>query len=443
MTDFLILYESRSREIENCALLSTELELRGYKVKIKSILSPYKYFVNSKVLVVPHLYQEEQLNNFGGNMWHGNKKIVDLQYEQILSKGITSDDVHNPKGQAKFAHHIAWGEDQARRFINCGVPPHNIHTTGSMSMDLMRNEFTDYFLTRDEVAAKFNLSKKKEWVLFVSSFSYANKTEAELRGLEIMNPTTRMFNKLSDDTLEIIIDWLKRGADKYKDKMFIYRPHPAERISDKVKEIEEQFNNFRIISDLSMRQWAKSADKIYNWYSTSIADIYFAKKSCYIVRPIEIPENKEVAILDGAEKLTTYKEFENSIENVNDSFPVSQAKMEFYYGNQSGTMAYQRIADLCENLLNNNVKGYDFHYTTNSENSLIANFKRIKGWLNLPFYTFCRAFCVTNVYWPFNRKQSRVRKYKKDIYGVEKEIAAYKNRLRPIVEKIHQQYYVK
>ena len=87
MLDVLILYEHRKREIENCALLLEELSYRGYKVRIESIFSPWKYFRNPKVLVVPHLYNEDQLIHFAKNIWLNNTNILSLQYEQVLSKG--------------------------------------------------------------------------------------------------------------------------------------------------------------------------------------------------------------------------------------------------------------------------------------------------------------------------------------------------------------------
>ena len=109
MIDILILFENHSREMENVALLATELEYRGYKVKVMNIRTPMKYFVKTKVLIVPHLYNEDQLIRFCKNFWKNNTCIISLQYEQILNKEMGIDDIHFPKGQAIYAHHIAWG----------------------------------------------------------------------------------------------------------------------------------------------------------------------------------------------------------------------------------------------------------------------------------------------------------------------------------------------
>lgn len=441
MIDVLILFESRSRELENCALLATELELRGYKTMIKSTYSPFKYFVKPKVLVVPHLYNDQQLVGFAKNMWLSNKKIVDLQYEQILGTCIKEDDIHNPKGQAKLAHHVAWGEDQAKRYRSVGIPESNIHITGSMSMDLMREKFANYFLSKEEIANKCQIDASKEWILFVSSFAYANRTEEEIHRYEQMNPTARLFSKISDDTFTQMIEWLKKATEKYSDKEFIYRPHPAEKISCKVYEIEKLYSNFHVVEESSMRQWARVADKIYNWYSTSIADIFFAHKCCYILRPVKIPENLEVSILEGAKYITEYEEFERSIAYSAFHFPISSDRMEYYYGKADAPMAYQQIADLCKKFIDETYEGVDYNYGNYSRFNMrnIDNMLRASlYWMNIPFYLFCKTFKVKKVFFPFQRKQHVVSLFVKDIYGIGKDLIIYKKRLRPVLKKLCQ-----
>lgn len=439
MTDVLILYESRSREIENCALLATELELRGYEVKIKNIYSPFKYFIKPKVLVVPHLYNEQQLISFAKNLWLSNNRIVDLQYEQILGTCLKEDDIHNPKGQAKLAHHIAWGEDQATRYRNVGITESNIHVTGSMAMDLMRKEFSQYFLSKKDIAKQCKIDASKEWILFVSSFSYANRTEEELRRYEQMNPNAREFSNLSDDTLVLLLKWLKDVAEKYSSKLFIYRPHPAEKINSKLYELESHCSNFYIIGNFSMRQWARVADKIYNWYSTSIADIFFAHKSCYILRPLRIPQYLEVSILEGAKCLADYDEFEKSIINNDFYFPIPSEKMEYYYGKTESPMAFKQIANICEGLIVGNYEGADYNYGNYSRFN-IANddsFKKIifEYIKIISFPLFC-LFKIEKPYFLSNKWKDKVRLYKMDVYGVKGIYHQIKESLRPIVRSI-------
>ena len=435
--DVLILYENKNREIENAALLATELEKRKYSVKIDNIYSPFKYFVKPKVLVVPHLYNEQQLISFAKNFWLKNDCIVDLQYEQILSNNVDiENDIHSPKGQARFAHHIAWGDDQAQRYLQCGIKKENIHITGSMSMDLMREQFSSCFYSKIQIAKEFGIDEKKDWVLFISSFSYANRTEEDLLRFEQMNPKARAFNKISDVSLEAVTEWLKHAATEYPDKIFIYRPHPAEKVCNKIFKMQKELNNFYCIDKYSMRQWAKVVDSVYNWYSTSIADVYFAKKRCYILRPVELPKAMEVSILDEATHITTCQEFLKTLKNDNQNmFPVSNKMMERFYGSIDNEMSYKKTANLCEQLILGQLKGYQYDFGKNRFDmcNLRNPLKILINWFNIPFYFLCVKFRIQSIGF-FKKKKHLLKIFSQDVYGADTEISSYKKRFRTLIK---------
>ena len=73
MIDILILFENHSREMENVALLATELEYRGYKVKVMNIRTPMKYFDGTKVAII-------------GEIWKGRSKLLrNRHFEKVAS----------------------------------------------------------------------------------------------------------------------------------------------------------------------------------------------------------------------------------------------------------------------------------------------------------------------------------------------------------------------
>ena len=47
-------------------------------------------------------------------------------------------------------------------------------------------------------------------------------------------------------------------------------------------------SNFHLITNYSVKQWITVSDTLFSWMSTSIAEIYFANKSCFVVRPFPI-----------------------------------------------------------------------------------------------------------------------------------------------------------
>lgn len=231
-------------------------------------------------------------------------------------------------------------------------------------MDLLRPEFGAYFLSKGQIGQELSLDASKEWVLFISSFSYANKTKESIEAYaKKYGASIKEFAQISKESYLVVLDWLTDAAKSNPEKLFIYRKHPAETLSKELKDLEKRIPNFRCIDDYSMRQWTLAADKIYNWFSTSMADVYFAHKSCYILRPFPIPRSMDVSIMVDAEYLTTYETFLASLKSEGYYFPVDENKIKYFYSNvKSGKMAFEKVADLCECMINNPQMGYDFHF---------------------------------------------------------------------------------
>lgn len=384
--DFLILYEHASRELENACLLKEELNRRGYSVKIECIYSIKKLFCKPKVLIVPHLYNDNQIVDFAYNFFGGVKKIVDLQYEQVLSKSDIEDNYNMPKEHAKFAYHIAWGEDQYRRYLENEISEGNIIMAGCMSMDLNHKKFDSVFIDRSEISKKYGLPNNK-WRIFISSFTLHNRTEDELKRYENVVKSTRELRRIMIESRSKILEWIELILKKYPNEIFIYRPHPAERADLDLKELEEKYNNFYVISDLSIRQWVRVVDYAYTWYSTSIVDFYYGNKNCEILRPIKIPEKIDAILFKNARVINTVGEFEYyfNMEASNLQFPIDDKEIEEFYGHWKDGSAYKRIADACEKVIKSQSNSYGFINN-------ISNFKgmNIKKLIMFMSYEACK-----------------------------------------------------
>lgn len=438
--DVLIIYELKSRELENSALIAAELERRGYSTMILYNYSYYKRLnIKAKVVIVPHVYNEDHLKFYSQNYENSNRNVISMQYEQILSES-SEDGAHNPSGQAMNAQHIAWGQAQVDRYLKHGIEPDHINETGSVSMDLFRKEFQSYFLSREEIGKQFDIDPKKEWILFVSSFSYAKRTEDGIKALENLNPNARVFADISDASYAKVLEWLKQAAIDYPDKLFIYRKHPAEIEDEYLHTLEKELPNFRCINDYSMRQWSIVADKIYNWYSTSLADIYFAHKPCYILRPCGIPSRLEVSIMAGGDFLTGYDDFSKSIECPEYKFPVNENNVNYFFCNSpEGKMAFQNIADLCERMMSSSQLGYDYQFETVKKNwAFYVRFAydmllyQIGKSINTPQSIINAISKVPGL----RGAASKLIMYKTDLYKTDKEVAKYKTKFSHILREI-------
>lgn len=423
--DVLIIYELKTRELENACLLMVELKRRGYTVEIVNVYDPRKYNIHPKLMVVPHLYNDWHLDFTCNNKWHDCKCIIDLQYEQVLKKG-SDGGIHNPTGQAAFAHHIAWGELQAQRYLTHGIRPDLVHITGHITMDFIKPRFRSFFLAKEKLAKRYKLDESKEWVLFMSSFSYANRTESELKMLETMSSTARSFAKLSQQSFDIIIPWLKQAANENPDKLFIYRPHPGEKDNPVLKALQVEIPNIYVINEFAVKQWIITCDRLYTWFSTSITEAYYAGKNCQILRPIPIDPAQEVSIMDGAKMLTSYEEFETSLKSNDEEFPITEEAMTYAYGDGK-TYAYENTADLCERVMKDKKEQYDFKFDDNADSFLKRIFWKVFTYLGKNVKAPWIPSLQNNYYY----RQYRL--YNKEMYGLRHQIKAYERILSSIL----------
>ena len=108
--------------------------------------------------------------------------------------------------------------------------------------------------------------------------------------------------------------------------------YPASAVSQVIHAVEEVADrNYEIIRDYSIKQWIMCCDKIYTWYSTSVAEIYLAKKTCTILRPYEIDENMEIRIYQKGKFIKTQEEFEKDYLIENKKFPLDEKLINYYY----------------------------------------------------------------------------------------------------------------
>lgn len=334
--DFLFIYEVKAREIENICLIKYELEKRGYSV---GIINTWFYLKNVKpeytaeVIITFALYNNDTFN-FIATYVNKFNKIVNMQWEQIGSNKEETDkkSLFFLSGVAKKAYHICWGEQTKDRLKNVSqIDEKKLLLTGHISLDFLRPEFREYYLTKEELFSTYNIPSNKKVCLFVSSFSYVNLPENIASLSANSNDYTQKFIEVSSRSQNKILNWFSLVLDENTDVIFIYRPHPAEANNEIIQGLENKYDNFYVISDLSVKQWILVSDIIYNWYSTSLMEIYKSKKQFYILRPEVIPHEMDLSIYNKAVFIESVKEFKNTLTNNNYNQPIDKELLLHYY----------------------------------------------------------------------------------------------------------------
>lgn len=429
--DFVLFYEIEVRELESLVVLKKYLEKKGYSVVISDSYGPeylktiLKY--QPMVVVVPWLRNTDNIIRFC-SFKNKINKIVNLQWEQIYSNRTLKNGIGEIKGIAKNAYHICWGEVTKSR-LNY-LEDSKLLLSGAIQLDFCRNEFSEYYLNKNELSEKYNLDIKKKWCIFISSFSYATLSKKRLD--EIKNTYCDMndFVLISQKSREMIISWITDLLRSNKQIEFIYRPHPLETIDEYLKKISLKYKNFHVIDNLTVKQWIKVCDIINNWFSTSIAEIYYMNKACNILRPLKIPEDLEVEIMNEARFITKKEEFIKNIdEEDNSMFPIDHKVIENYYKNSGKIPVYQVLGDFIIELLNKN-NGDDFEIKKRDIMSY-----RIRN-VSSSFYSLAclvvKTFKIKISKYIKNQKLKRIFKNMEQYIGIEKRISAIEKKIKNI-----------
>lgn len=355
--DFLILYEHVVREYESLLLLKLELEKRGYSVEIHQLLDrkklKYMTYCKPKVLVSSCMYDEEAINSHVYNNVGKCKKVVNLHWEQMLSDTQEQGDWFNFKGNAKRCIQTCWGTLTQQRLIQHGMLEKNCPVTGAIMMDFLRPEFQGYFKNKQQLCKEFGLDPNKKLILYISSFGYASMTPEEVKELSAMaGEDFTGFAHTNQVSMQQTLDWFEQYLAENPDHQLVYRRHPSEWNSPRLQKMEQQYPNFHIIFADSVKQWITVADNIFIWMSTAIAEVYFAKKSCHILRPVPIEHEFDPVIYKDAQYITSYSQFMQAVQQENPPFPIAKETIEGYFDNTE-TSAYLRMADLLEDVYHN------------------------------------------------------------------------------------------
>ncbi len=362
--DFLILYEHVVREYESLLLLKQELEKRGYTAEIRQLLDrkKLKYFTYKKpeVLVASCMYDNEAINSHVYNNIGVCNKVVNLHWEQMLSDTQEQGEWFNMNGNAKKCIQTCWGKKTADRLIANGMDKKNCPVTGAIMMDFFTPQFNGYYKDKKQICEENGLDANKKLMLYVSSFGYASMTQEEVVELSKMaGEDFSGFAKTNRESMKTTLEWFDAYLEKNKDTQLVYRRHPSEWNSEELTKLSDKHANFHVIFNDSVRQWIVASDKIFIWMSTAIAEVYFANKSCHILRPQEIEHEYDPVIYKNAEYITAYNEFEKAADSEDAPFPIEREVIEAYF-DKNDTPAYKRLADLLIEVYKNEPRDMPF-----------------------------------------------------------------------------------
>lgn len=347
--EVIIVYEGIVREYDNALLLQAELEKRGYKVKLAYKMETLIWKKHNAICILPNSYTTENVEFYRYFLNANANPLISLQYEQVFSKKIENTGVHIPKGKAKDIWLFCWGRNCYDRLVRNGVDERKIKICGALQLDLLRKEFSDFYLSREMMALRFHIDKNKKWLFYISSFTYVNNDKLLNDAAKEFNDSKFIneFSKVSTLSQKITLEWFEKLINEDENIIVIYRPHPVEAENENVIRIAQKYpGRFRCISELSVKQWICVSDIISTWISTSVAEVYVAHKSLILIRPYPVVKENDIPFYYDAECTDSYEKLKRAVykgEKAN-QMPVKKELLDEYYSIQDKP-AYKRIAD--------------------------------------------------------------------------------------------------
>ena len=155
-----------------------------------------------------------------------------MQWEQVgsIKEESNEDTLFRLSGIAKFALNICWGEKTYNRLKEYSdISDKNLFMSGHLTLDFLREEFRNYFYSRNELFLKYNISIDKKVCLFISSFSYVNLPNSIASISTNTNEELEEFIKVSNNSQKKILEWIMKYLTDNKDVIF-YIPTTSSRI---------------------------------------------------------------------------------------------------------------------------------------------------------------------------------------------------------------------
>lgn len=353
--DFLLMYEHKVRELDNLCLLKYELDRRGYKTKILYIndyelVKARTIVYKTKVLVTGYCYTSKSIKDHASYRI-GFDKVINLQWEQVTTNEQEKDSgsFRNLSGLAKEIVHISWGEKNQKRLIEkAGVAPRNVKVTGNITMDLLRPEFRGFYSSREEICRQYGLPTEKKLCLFIAGFKYVETSEEAKRAtIARFGEGRRHYLEVAEKEQLTILQWFQRFLGENMDCVIIYRPHPGDP-SPRAEKLAEEYENFRVISELSVKQWIAVSDLVYAWNSTAILEAFFAGKNPVYLCPYPIPEDQDHPLLMEMNKVEDYVTFRRTMSGEMPDIGLTKEMVNPFYLVDEARASYLKIADAFE-----------------------------------------------------------------------------------------------
>jgi surface carbohydrate biosynthesis protein len=316
--DLLLLVEHVARELDiACVVKYLMNERHGVTVEIASLLFLHGFQktlarYEPGVVAMPFFYSATDHGPINVIKGWPNAVHVNLAYEQIFSNiNKTYKAPKDTISQQNILHH-AWSPYYASYLESHNVPPANIFVNGNPFYTLYRKPYNSYFVSRDELAKRYNLDPQKRWVFVPENYGAAFYGEAKLKDyVKFGLDDAYNYRDFAMASFKEAIKWWQQAARSPNVEMIV-RPRPAIPLGLFTKTCEDALGEpllMHVIKEGTVREWILASDIVMSSYSTTLIEASVANKPVYMLEPILFPDYVQADWYDLVPQLTTLKDF--------------------------------------------------------------------------------------------------------------------------------------
>jgi surface carbohydrate biosynthesis protein len=295
--DIVYLYESIAREMDVACVVTAILRERyGVSVKIaqwpQSVPRLYGR-VSPRVVVLPFCYFE---HSFDCLLEWRHATFVNLTWEQLFYRGNVR--AKTPRGDFAVNHvlHHAWSDAYADFARAGGIPDEHLFVNGQPAYTLYDEPYRDYFVQRDELAARHRLDPAKRWVFFPENYNWAFYSPAALKAFVTRGQSAAEIDEMRafcTRSFEVVMRWFAELARTGAVEVIV-RPRPATALADFRAAVERVVpgvpDAMHLIQAETVREWIMASDVVLSSHSTSLIEAAVARRPAYMVTPFPVPE---------------------------------------------------------------------------------------------------------------------------------------------------------
>ncbi len=326
----LALVEHVDRELDVLALVKYQLGLRhGIDLRVANFYTDAPLLLNAPaphIVLLPFCYgsNETTIRDYF-NAWP-DTRFYNLAWEQILSSsGRTLKAPRDEKARTQVVH-LAWSAEFVEHLAASGVPRDRIVLVGHWLLGLYGSKYRSYFQPREELARRFGLDSRKRWIFVPENYRWAFLSDERLQSMAkpgLSREALFDMRAFCHHTLTQLLTWCQRLATDEQVEV-ILRPRPATSLREFRRFVETQTSiavpAFRLIKDLTVREWVLASDVTVSTYSTVLIEAALAAKQVVMVAPTPIPQSLRYEWCDFVEPVVSEQEFmDRSMSHGNDS----------------------------------------------------------------------------------------------------------------------------